>query len=894
VTLVTSGGTSQFANNHEVIFCVVSSLNGTNGTSGVNGTSGSSGTTGTSGTSGTSGTTGTSGTSGSGGTSGTTAPYCWVVIITGLPGGGSYDAWDCTGTVHYTGTLAEGETFTNCIILGNPSKPLDGLNVNFSYPSPCSGSAGTSGSSGYTCSSYTITVEWLSGGCPPGDFRYKDCDGNDVIITVPESGIHTYNFCCIGEPDTAHLVPECWNVTVDYNGVCTGSAGTSGTSGTGGGGTNSCGDIVKIAAVSGTFEVDSPKSPNLLEMFIGNVNVGWSLGLYDDTGLSDNFGNLVQIRPWQLNSLIPLPADFLVGDVIKICGVVYSDYLITGAIEPPGPSADFYITVSSVTCDGLRGDDRIPLSTLISPTSFPINLGNSFTRGEYSFACFSTSVTLTRQLPGCTTYLLVGVNTGTDFNGNTFNQKIKFSYTLDGIKYCASGANLRIRNCCEPIYSEVIANNGVAVGQSFSDIDGNCWTVVAETTDNITGTRNLDMAYASCALCIADYHCPLNFRVESCCFDSEQVFAATTPGINVGDSFVDSNGICWTVFDTTSVPSTYLPTINTIYTGEICEFCVESNACPTFYLLNSCCDLGQGYTTDAALSSGGITPIIGECIVDQYGFCWRVEEMIKDPLNLYPNLGFLVATSTDYSCFDCTNSNPCPATLFYTLRNCCDELIHVVELNAIYGIDMQLVIVAAEEAGCFTVEGWNTTGVATLTSVSVEGVDGPFIGPQKLKSCQDCIVGTQIPCIGQQQCCTTLIAVQDGSLFTGYLCDGTYQYQQVYNTNDTVCAAWIDRKVAEYLGWQEQNLCCFQVYNPSNTNSIWVTFTECETVDPPYPQPYELLPGDATPCVYCVRIDDELTNPSDFFVYVDPNTCPPGPPVGRLPGRLPGEGIRQQ
>ena len=70
VTLVTSGGTTQFANNHEVILCVVSSLNGTNGTSGVNGTSGSSGTTGTSGSSGLAGAAGTSGTSGSNGTSG--------------------------------------------------------------------------------------------------------------------------------------------------------------------------------------------------------------------------------------------------------------------------------------------------------------------------------------------------------------------------------------------------------------------------------------------------------------------------------------------------------------------------------------------------------------------------------------------------------------------------------------------------------------------------------------------------------------------------------------------------------------------------------------------------------------------------------------------------------
>lgn len=71
VTLVTSGGTSQFTNNQQLILCVVSSLNGTNGTSGINGTSGSSGSSGTTGTSGSSGTSGANGSSGTSGVNGT-------------------------------------------------------------------------------------------------------------------------------------------------------------------------------------------------------------------------------------------------------------------------------------------------------------------------------------------------------------------------------------------------------------------------------------------------------------------------------------------------------------------------------------------------------------------------------------------------------------------------------------------------------------------------------------------------------------------------------------------------------------------------------------------------------------------------------------------------------
>ena len=646
----------------------------------------------------------------------------------------------------------------------------------------------------------------------------------------------------------------------------------------GGGGASSCGDILKIAAVSGQFQSNSQMSPSLTNMLIGNNDFGWSYGKYNAEAKGDGYGNMQTLPSEFINCLIPLPADFLIGDVIKICGMATST---VGDVSDPNPHLyNFYLSVSTVNCQGLGNtnfDGEIYVNTLISPQTFPFTLkdGTATTR-----VCFSASTTVTSQLPGCTTYLLVGLNAGSETWAGTYNGGIRFSYTLDGVKYCGGGANLFIRNCCEPLYSEVIANNGVPVGESFSDADGNCWTVVSETVNNITGTRIQAASYVDCTACITANPCPLNYEVSSCCDLGPQIFSASiSTSLSIGDAFVDNNGFCWTVINTIGIPSTYVITAVTVYSGvSSCENCITANSCPQFIILTSCCGLGSGYTTEALLTAGGYTPAsYPTTIIDQFGFCWYAAFVDRDkplPGGYYPNLGFIEAVSESVDCNQCIFDNICPPSLFYTLRNCCTEEIFVAEFAAVYYMEMQLTIIAAESVGCFTVQGWSTTGPATLTSVLVIGTDFPGIGEEAIIACQRCYSQYYtFGCYGEVGCFYNVTnRANDNTTLTYIGCDGVYHYNETFAPGATVCVMWWDQTyTGQPADWYNSGEACLQVFNPSATESITVSSSNAGSCSGPDLNTV-LAPGDATPCGSCFNlVDSNLTTVR--WEVVTPNTC---------------------
>jgi hypothetical protein len=648
----------------------------------------------------------------------------------------------------------------------------------------------------------------------------------------------------------------------------------------GGGGTSSCGDILKIAAVSGMFSSASETIPNLSNMVVGNTDYGWSYGKYNAQAKCDGYGNMQSIETNFINCLIPLPADFLPGDVIKICGVAISSAGVTTDEFPH--DYNFYLSVSTITCQGFdipNYQREVILSTLISPQTFPFTLGDGTTTTR---VCFSVSTTVTSQLPGCTTYLLVGLNAGSETWDGTYNGQIKFSYTLDGVKHCSTGTNLFIRNCCEPLYSEIIANNSTPVGESFSDADGNCWTVVAETHDNITGTRTKANAYNDCTACTVANPCPLNYLVESCCTPGTQTFSASiSSSLAIGDGFVDNNGFCWTVVGTTSTPSTYIISVVTVYPvgGDPCTECITSNPCPEYIVLDSCCGLGPGYTTEALLTAGGYTPAsYPTTIIDQFGFCWYADfvGIINKPLpgGFYPNLGFIQAVSESVDCAQCIADNTCPASLFYTLKNCCTEEIFVAELSASYYMEMQLTIIAAESVGCFTVQGWSTTGPATLTSVIVIGTDFPGIGEEAVIQCQRCYSQNYtFGCYGEVGCFYTVTNYAiDNTTLTYIGCDGVYHYNETFAPGATVCVMWWDQTyTGQPADWYNSGEACLQVFNPSSTESITVSSGNYGSCGGPDLNTV-LAPGDATPCGSCFNlVDSSLTTVR--WEVVTPNTC---------------------
>jgi hypothetical protein len=898
-----------------------SGSNGSNGTSGSNGSSGTSGSTGTSGSSGSSGTTGSSGSSGSSGSNGSSGTsgekgdiyrtfsttcftlgdagtifvepglaytpaqsiviansaliyqistvisynnitgelvfsipttvvgaideYCsWDVNLNGASGGDGSDG--TSGTNGSAGTSgSSGTRGSNGTSGSSGSSSTSGT----SGSNGLVGTDGTSGTSGLTCTSLEVTNVSLA----LESFRYKDCAGDLIDVNIPAE---QFISICATEWQTDGP----FNIV--NNGVCTGTSGTSGTSGAGTGGGSSCPDHFKIAAVSGKFSSNSPNSPNINKMVSANDGLGWSYGDYDSSATIDGFGNLISLKYSLSNWGIPLPIDLNVGDTIRISGIAYILNIIELFPQPVNPT--FYITVSRFNCSEVNAVTNTPLSTVISVASYPISL-------SVGKVCFSESIILSSVLASNETFFVVGLGIGSE-NEPPTSVDIGFSYTLDVSQACiATGKNYLIRNCCDPAYTNVIIDNLVPIGESFVDTDGNCWTVEAETLDSVTAVRTKSTAYVDCDACIDANPCPENFKIVGCCAGDEQVFTAALIGVNVGDTFVDTNGFCWSATLTTPLPITNVVEVGTVYPITDCSsaVCTGLNTCPTPVFLESCCTAESlnGYTTLELLQATLPTLDIGDIFVDTFGMCW----LIKSSDYAFPNLAFIVPV-TEYgteACETCITANDgCPKDFYYTIQNCCTEEIEVVFLGAAYTVGNTLLLELDVAFGCYKVLSWSSTGTTTATVVTVNGVSA---------SCNQCLelmgetIGS-IYCQGQKQCCISYKNISEStSTISGYKCDGTWLNNYVMTSGESLCMAVVTKRDKQSV--IEQGCCRFDIYNPSATESIAIIYKICpseeeaEITIPPlttFSEEYFIRVGDQA-CLRCV------TNANGPFEYLP---CP--------------------
>ena len=748
------------------------------------------------GASGGDGSDGTSGTNGSDGSNGTSGISCLSANITNNSGDTflNVEYFECNGDYQNYSISPFGS-----VPICYQSGTLDIIGDYILEPlGICSG---TSGSSGLTCTSIEVTNITLD----PKEFSYFDCYNNTISVEIPAEQFISVCATIWGENESFNIAT---------NGVCNGTSGTSGTNGTGGGG-SSCPDHFKLAAVSGIFASNNVNSPGLKDMFSGNQGLGWSYGSYDAKPQIDGFGNLITLKYDFVNCGIPLSVDLNVGDTIRISGIAY---IVFGATDPVNPI--FYVTVSRFNCsDVSQKASNTPLSTVIPVKSYPIPL-------ETGKVCFSEFINLAEILPSNETFFVVGITIGNDDFRVLAN--IRFSYTLDVTQACigTEGKNLLISNCCDPAYTNIIINNLVPIGESFVDTDGNCWTVVAETLNAVTAVRTKSTAYADCDACIDANPCPLNFTIKSCCADDPQVFSAALIGVDVGDTFVDTNGFCWSAEGTTPLPITNVVEVGTVYPITDCEsnVCRDLNECPTPVLLTSCCKTLGGYTTLELLQATLPTLVLGDVFVDTFGMCWE----IRASDYAFPDLSFIVPV-TEYApgvetsaCEECTTANICPPDYYYTVQNCCTEEIEVVVLQAVYNIGESLLLWLDVAFGCYKVLSWSDTGTITATLVNVDGVS---------LTCNDCLKLMlerygDIYCQETRQCCNRYKNISGSTAnITGYTCDGTWLDRYVMASGELLCMAIVIRLDKEFI--IEQGCCEFDVYNPSATESITIDYDVC-------------------------------------------------------------------
>jgi len=481
-------------------------------------------------------------------------------------------------------------------------------------------------------------------------------------------------------------------------------------------------DHIKVATLASSFDTaDGTGDYDDSWAFIGG-DYSWMSNPTNEYAIALG-GNILNVKSGSASYAIILPVDVDVNDIITLQGVA------TGS-GGGFANCQFLIGVSYVDCNDFANSiGNVNVFTLIPAELFPRTPAVNFT------TCFSLETTGVRLRAG--TLLFVGVNCPTFYNPPA---KCNFSYTLDITKSCApipALTNVRIQNCCEQAVFEVISlgTQNLPASGTFSDTEGNCWTIIETTSDPVDTVRFVDAPYNDCALCLIDNPCPMNLVVESCCSGQEESFTGSLPGINVGDTFIDTYGFCWNVSDETSGPITGLVTVFSV--SENCETCTTTpGACPDVYEIVSCC---RGfkvvlYTTLDLLGSG----VIGEDVfVDQYGYCWQIS-----PNPLLPGVtvnGAFIQATANYGTFACetciTDLDNCNVPVIYKVQNCCSGVIEYVEYNFGLNVDDTIsisTIVTPTELTCYTVLDWDNTTTPTIT---IDTFNGTYENCQKCGGC---------------------------------------------------------------------------------------------------------------------------------------------------------------
>jgi hypothetical protein len=262
--------------------------------------------------------------------------------------------------------------------------------------------------------------------------------------------------------------------------------------------------------------------------------------------------------------------------------------------------------------------------------------------------------------------------------------------------------------------------------------------VFEETALSVTGIRTKATDYVDCTACTTANPCPSNYEVTSCCNIDNQIFVPVMPGVNVGDTFVDTYGNCWSVDGTNSRPITNVVYADTVYSATDCESdtCTNANPCPTFFALQSCCIFGNdvlyGITTSVILGPGYVQD---DYFVDQFGICWWIKTQLDFPE--FPTLGFITPVTEYVDCETCTTANTCPTSIFYTLQDCCTGDIEIWESGDAYVVGSILAGDDGVNNYCYKILSFDVVGPATLVGFTLFN---------NYRSCNECIRDIQ-PCL---------------------------------------------------------------------------------------------------------------------------------------------------
>jgi hypothetical protein len=243
-----------------------------------------------------------------------------------------------------------------------------------------------------------------------------------------------------------------------------------------------------------------------------------------------------------------------------------------------------------------------------------------------------------------------------------------------------------------------------------------------------------------------------NLFIRNCCDPaySEIIINNGTP---VGESFVDSDGNCWSVESTTLDAVTSTRILSNSY--EDCILCMANNPCPQNFTIQPCCGEEE---EEEVFSAALIGVNVGDTFVDVNGFCWGVTKITGGPITnvvevdtVYPNTTCLSA--------ECVTANDCPTVV--ALSSCCNEgeLVGFTTLELLQTTLPSLLVDSTfvDTFGmCWTIMTTGTVYAFPDLSFIIPAVD------YGTDACTDCLADNECPTTFYytvQNCCTEEIEV---------------------------------------------------------------------------------------------------------------------------------------
>jgi len=257
-----------------------------------------------------------------------------------------------------------------------------------------------------------LEVTLIIGGVPKKYWYGTGTANGDLVSVTPRASL------TVRDEGTVLYSPA---TTLNFVGG--GATASSITSGNVSVNVRACPTITKVASMSGSFVTNGSSYPlNIGSMLIGNNGLGWSYGTYNLSCNSDSSGNILSINANQRYCAIPIPMNLNAGDVINIHGNVFGKI----TTNPPSPW-NFFLSVSTVDCSTLE-TGVVPASSLIPTVTIPfdVNTGNSY-------LCFNESVVLTSPINSCNTYILVGMQGGSNAS-DVSSAVYLFTYSINIIR----------------------------------------------------------------------------------------------------------------------------------------------------------------------------------------------------------------------------------------------------------------------------------------------------------------------------------------------------------------------------------------------------------------------------------------------------------------------------